>query len=205
MSRRSGSPCVPVAIGPDGPAEVARRRAQSWLVWDLHFGVDPLPEVRGYLDGVDVRVLDRIAALSTRERLVAGLDFYPTSVQAVGGTRPEWSTVDLVDLGVAEMERWHDRYQVPFWVAETSNLSLPVTEQVPWLEHLVAALARLRRAGRPVRGLCWYSRGDQFDWQTALAEPTGAVTEVGLFDRHRHPRPVAATFAALAAGRGAVM
>jgi hypothetical protein len=54
-------------------------------------------------------------------------------------------------------------------------------------------------AGLPVRGVCWYSRGDQFDWDTALAEPVGTVTEVGLFDAARRPRPVAAAYAALAA------
>jgi len=47
--------------------------------------------------------------------------------------------------------------------------------------------------------LGWYSRGDQFDWQTALIEPVGAVTEVGLFDTDRHARPVAARFQELAA------
>ena len=45
-----------------------------------------------------------------------------------------------------------------------------------------------------MRGLCWYSRGDQFDWQTELVDPKGAVTEVGLFDVHRRARPVATTF-----------
>ncbi len=46
-----------------------------------------------------------------------------------------------------------------------------------------------------MRGLCWYSRGDQFDWQTALIEPTGALTEVGLFTQDRVARPAAARFA----------
>jgi hypothetical protein len=50
-----------------------------------------------------------------------------------------------------------------------------------------------------MRGLCWYSRGDQFDWQTGLVHPVGAVTEVGLFDAARRARPVAAEFARLAA------
>jgi beta-glucosidase len=84
-------------------------------------------------------------------------------------------------------------------VAETSNLSLPVDAQIPWLQALVARLERLRAEKLPVRGLCWYSRGDQFDWQTALVHPVGAVTEVGLFDVARRPRPVATELARLAA------
>ena len=99
---------------------------------------------------------------------------------------------------MAEIERWHDRYDQPFWIAETSNLTLPLDQQIPWLDEFAAGLARLRADGRPARGLCWYSRGDQFDWQTALIEPTGAVTEVGLFDTARNARPVAARFNDLA-------
>jgi len=65
-----------------------------------------------------------------------------------------------------------------------------------------AGLDRLTAAGRPVRGVCWYSRGDQYDWDTALVEPVGKVTEVGLFDAARRPRPVADAYARLAAERG---
>jgi len=108
----------------------------------------------------------------------------------------------LIGLSVAEIERWHDRYGQPFWIAETSNLTLPLDQQTQWLDALTAGLARMRSQGRPARGLCWYSRGDQFDWQTALIEPVGAVTEVGLFDNDRRARPVAARFAELARSGG---
>jgi hypothetical protein len=104
-----------------------------------------------------------------------------------------------VALAVAEFRRWHDRYDVPFWVAETSNLSLGVEEQIPWLRALTDGLRVLRDDGLPARGLCWYSRGDQFDWQTELVNPTGAITEVGLFDAQRRARPVADVFAQFAA------
>ena len=83
----------------------------------------------------------------------------------------------------------------PFWVAETSNLGLDVARQSEWLDAYVARLAKMRADGLPVRGLCWYSRGDQFDWQTALIEPSGALTEVGLFTQDRVARPAAARFA----------
>lgn len=192
---------VPVAMTDDAVGEVEARRAVAQLVWDLHLGVEPLPAGAAYLAPVSDATLARIRALAVRDSLVAGHDFYPTAVQPVGGPDPGWSTTDLVALGAAELVRWHDRYRVPFWIGETSNLSRPVAEQVPWLEALVAALDGLRADGLPVRGLCWYSRGDQFDWQTALTNPTGAVTEVGLFDVDRNARPVAARFAALATDR----
>ena len=191
---------IPVAVEDSASAreEVRRLRALGWLVWDLHFGVDP--GVPGYFDHVEPAQLSRIRALAPSDRLVAGLDVYPISVTAVGGDRPDWTTPELIRLATDEIERWHDRYDQPFWIAETSNLSLPIAQQVSWLDEFAQALARLRSRGRPARGLCWYSRGDQYDWQTALIEPTGAVTEVGLFDTDRRARPVAARFRQLTGG-----
>ena len=95
--------------------------------------------------------------------------------------------------------RPHARYGRPFWVAETSNLGLRVEEGEQWLAELMAALERLAGDGLPVRGICWYSRGDQFDWHTMLTKPVGEVTTVGLFDQDRLARPVATAYAALAA------
>ncbi len=190
---------VPVAVDPRADADVQALRAWTWLVWDLHLGRDPLPASARYLDPVDTAVLERIRSLAVTDRLVAGLDFYPPSVFPVGGSAPDWSVPERVALGLAEFRRWHERYDVPFWVAETSNLSLSTGEQIPWLLSLTDGLRSLRNDGLPVRGLCWYSRGDQFDWQTELMNPKGAVTEVGLFDAHRVARPVAATFAQLVA------
>ena len=188
---------VPVAVEPQAEADVQALRAWTWLVWDLHFGRDPLPSSARYLDPVDTALLGRIRSLAVTDRVIAGLDFYPTSVFAVGGSAPHWSIDERVTFAVAEFRKWYDRYDIPFWVAETSNLSLPVNDQIPWLLSLTDGLRGLRNSGLPVRGLCWYSRGDQFDWQTELVNPKGAVTEVGLFDVQRRARPVAAAFAQL--------
>ena len=192
-----------VHVDPSGTMHrrLERRQAISWLVWDLHFGLDPLPAAAQYLDVVDDGLRDRISELAVSDHVIAGHDFYPTSVQCVDGSRPAWTIEERVQLGISELRRWHDRYQQPLWISETSNLSLPVSEQIPWLTTLTAGLGMLRAQGVPVRGLCWYSRGDQYDWQTGLANPTGAVTEVGLFDTTRTPRPVAADFARLARTR----
>jgi hypothetical protein len=186
---------VPVSSGSRSDDElVERRRARNWLVWDLHFGRKPQAPVADYMASVDDETLARIRSLAFSDRLVAGLDLYPISVQPVSGERPDWSVEELIDLATAEIERWDDHYNRPFWIAETSNLTLPLDQQIPWLDTLSDRLGRMRSAGRPARGLCWYSRGDQFDWQTALSNPVGAVTEVGLLDVDRSPRPIAQRF-----------
>jgi beta-glucosidase/6-phospho-beta-glucosidase/beta-galactosidase len=189
---------VPVAVVPKAEDSVEKLRAWTWLVWDLHFGRDLVEDNAKYLETVDDAVLDRIRSLAVTDRVIAGLDFYPSSVYAFGGDAPEWSVQERVNFALVEFRRWHDRYDVPFWIAETSNLSLGVEDQIPWLHSMANGLDELRSDGLPVRGLCWYSRGDQFDWQSELVNPKGEVTEVGLFDVHRQARPVAAAFAELA-------
>jgi hypothetical protein len=172
-------------------------------VWDLHLGVAPRGVGARLAEVVDGSIRDRIAALVgvvPRDRLVAGHDLYPVSV-TLHGARAErpLSIPERVAAYEAEATAWFARYRTPFWVAETSNLGLPVAQGVAWLSALTDSLSALGDRGLPVRGICWYSRGDQYDWDTALTAPVGAVTEVGLFDAERNPRPVAAAYAALAA------
>jgi hypothetical protein len=188
-----------------GSAAAERSRAVQQAVWDLRFGVEPRPRAARLRDLVPHEVQDRLADLVgvvPADRMVAGHDLYPVSVTAHGRRAERPVTVeDRVAAYEDEAARWHERYGVPFWVAETSNLGLAVDEGPAWLEALVGGIDRLRAAGRPARGICWYSRGDQFDWHTALAAPVGEVTEVGLFDHARRPRPVAGAYARLARGR----
>jgi len=193
---------VHVPASPHDEPAVAEARALEQLVWDLHLGVDPDPLVADRVALIDPALLGRIAAVPVRtDRVVAGHDIYPVSVQ-LHGERPDPLTIDeRVDAYEAEARRWHARYARPFWVSETSNLGLPVADGPRWLAALVGALDRMDRDGLPVRGICWYSRGDQYDWHTALTRPVGEVTEVGLFDATRRPRPVADAYAALAGAR----
>lgn len=182
-------------------AEVARDL--EWLVWDLHLGVEPRGEAAPLIEVVDDRTRQRIAELQgvvPDDRVVAGHDIYPVSVTA-HGTRAERPVTIADRVGAYEQTAadWYERYRLPFWVSETSNLSLPVADGPAWLDALVGGLNRLRTGGLPVRGICWYSRGDQFDWDLALVNPVGEVTEVGLFDHERNARPVATAFADLAA------
>lgn len=189
-----------VAATPDDEPAAAAARDLEWLVWDLHFGVEPPASLAAEVAAaVDDGVLARIAALDgPGERVVAGHDLYPVSV-TVHGRRDEPLTIDeRLDAYEREARAWHRRYEHPFWVAETSNLGLDVDDGPRWLDRLVDRLDRLRADGLPARGVCWYSRGDQYDWHTMLTRPVGEVTEVGLFDASRAPRPVAADYAALA-------
>lgn len=198
----------PIATSPEHDTDLDETRALTRLVWDLHFGLQPRTDVASVataVEAVDPSVLARIDALTTTHHVIAGHDLYPISVRRVGalGTEPEpepeLTIAERLDAYEHEARSWHDRYGVDFWIAETSNLGLAVDDQTLWLEAFAARLATMRDSGLPVRGLCWYSRGDQYDWDTMLTVPRGQVTEVGLFDAARRPRSVSAVFARLAA------
>ena len=187
----------------DAVAEAVAARDLEWAVWDLHLGVAPRGVAAAIAEVVDPAVLDRLGELAgvvPRDRIVAGHDIYPVSVTAHGARAQRPVTIaDRVTAYESTAAEWFKRYQVPFWVSETSNLSLPVEQGGEWLDALTAGLTRLTAQGLPVRGICWYSRGDQFDWDSALTVPVGAVTSVGLFDAQRVARPVARAYGELAA------
>ena len=178
-----------------GIRAATRARDLQQAVWDLHLGVAP----RGGAARLIQSRIEALVGVVPPDRIIAGHDIYPVSV-TVHGTRAgrPLSIADRVRAYEDEATAWHERYQVPFWVSETSNLGLPVDQGSEWLAALTASLDTLAARGLPVRGICWYSRGDQYDWDTALMSPIGTVTEVGLFDAQRHPRPVAQHYATLA-------
>lgn len=185
-----------------GIRAATRARDLQQAVWDLHLGLAPRGGAARLTDVVADSIQSRIEALVgvvPPDRIIAGHDIYPVSVTAHGtrAGRP-LSIADRVRAYEDEATAWHERYQVPFWVSETSNLGLAVDQGSEWLAALTASLDTLAASGLPVRGICWYSRGDQYDWDTALMSPIGTVTEVGLFDAQRHPRPVAQHYATLA-------
>lgn len=205
-----GYGCHLVDAGDEAAATTAATmQAVQDAVWDLHFGVEPRPEVVHLQDVIPEVVQSRIAGLVgvvPPDRVVAGHDLYPVGVVAHGTWADAPVTIaDRVAAYEGSAARWHARYGVPFWVAETSNLGLAADDGPRWLAALVAGLDRMASAGLPVRGVCWYSRGDQYDWHTALTVPVGEVTEVGLFDTQRRPRPVAAAFARLARSQGVIL
>lgn len=180
----------------------ASRRAEVQSVWDLHFGLELRGEMKSAYQQVDGALRARIDALALRDtrRVVAGHDFYPVSITVHGGDGSALTIPERVAVYEAEARAWHARYGVPFWVAETSNLGLDPADGEQWLDALVERLHAMRAEGLPARGICWYSRGDQYDWHTALTRPIGEVTEVGLYDAARRARPVAPALARLAVG-----
>jgi beta-glucosidase/6-phospho-beta-glucosidase/beta-galactosidase len=188
-----------VAVTPDDQPAADSARALEQLVWDLHFAVPPRPEAADVVECISDDVRTRIDALAgPRAHTIAGHDFYPVSVTVHGRRDTPLSIDERIAAYAREARAWYDRYRRPFWVAETSNLGLDVADGPRWLARLTTCLDALRADGLPVRGICWYSRGDQFDWQTMLTRPVGTVTEVGLFDADRTARPVAAELATLA-------
>ncbi len=190
----------PIACSDAHAEEAERMRASAWAVWDLHFGKALPPSVEDDFAAVPHATRLRIEKLATTANTIAGHDFYPISIVPVGGSLDGWSIEQRLDAYEATARAWHARYGLDFWVAETSNLGLPVASQEAWLSAFATRLRGMRGGGLPVRGLCWYSRGDQYDWDSALTAPVGRVTEVGLFAADRSARPVAALFRRLAAG-----
>jgi len=159
------------------------------LSFDFRYGHVPDEPVAGAVDRIGDRLRARIDSLAFRDGVIAGHDYYPVSVPVDGRS-------------YAELARdFSARYGVPFMVAETSNLGLDPAEGPAWLTALHAEGMNLRAEGYPFVGICWYSRGDQYDWHTTLTRPVGEVTPVGLFDAGRRPRPAAAAFRALATGQ----
>ena len=156
------------------------------LSFDIRYGMAPDASVAGAVERLDDPLRSRLDALAFRDCVIAGHDYYPVSVPADGRS-------------YASLARdFHDRYRVPFMVAETSNLGLEPEEGPAWLESLYADGMQLREEGLPFVGICWYSRGDQHDWHTTLTRPVLEVTPVGLYDMERWPRPAASTFHRLA-------
>jgi len=186
------------AADPAAAASEARHAALARAAFDLPFGkpLDPLAEPA--FAAVPDAVRARIEGLATTEHVIAGHDFYPVSVRSLAGPRESLSLAQHLDAYRWWARDWYARYGIDFWVSETSNLGFPVAQQVEWLDGLVGVLGDLNATGVRARGLCWYSRGDQYDWHTMLTQPRGEVTEVGLFDAERAPRPVAARIGELA-------
>ena len=171
--------------------------ASPYCIWVLKQASDKLP--------LELDEAARIDALAVRDlrRVVAGHDVYPIGLRRRGAP-----VTDLPDppttagTYATEAQAWHARYGVDAWIAETSNLGYPPEEQVAWLDAIAGVVEGLRTDGIPHHGLCWYSRGDQFDWHTALTRPVGEITPVGLFRQDRTPRPSAAALADLASRWG---
>lgn len=192
---------IPARVHPDREDEAHRQVAQWFAALDLRTGhpLDPLAEP--LLAAVPDGWLDRLGQVADPTGIVAGHDLYPVSVQPFDAPGEGGEGLDVherVRVWSDFARRCHDRYGLPIWVAETSNLGLDPDLAPVWLDAVAGAAAELRADGVDVRGICWYSRGDQVDWDHALVPPAGIPTLVGLYDAERRPRPAAKAFRRLA-------
>ncbi len=205
--RPAAFPCaealqVPALVHPSRAEEAETLLSQWFAALDLRTGHPLDASAETLLAGVPDEWLDRLEEVADPTGVIIGHDIYPVSVQqfaALDQPASELSIDDRVAAWESFARRCADRYGLPIWVAETSNLSLEPDEGPAWLDALAAACARLRAGGVDVRGICWYSRGDQLDWDAALVPPAGEVTRVGLYDMQRRPRPSFDAFRRLAA------
>ncbi len=191
---------IPALVDPSREDE-AELQVQQWnAALDLRTGHPLDPGAEPLLDGVPDEWLDRLSAVADPTGIISGHDLYPVSVQHFGAPDAvtDLTITERIDAWTTFARRCHDRWGLPIWVAETSNLGLDPSDGPAWLDALAAACTALRSDGVDVRGICWYSRGDQLDWDTALVPPAGTVTTVGLFDMDRRPRPALETFRRLA-------
>ncbi len=188
---------IPALVHPSRAAEAEAQISQWFAALDLRTGHPLDAAAEPLLAGVPDEWLTRMSAVADPTGIVAGHDLYPVSVQpfgAVGEPAATLSISDRIDAWESFARRCAERYHLPIWVAETSNLGLDVADGPAWLDALTAACGRLRSSGVDVRGICWYSRGDQLDWDSVLVPPAGVVTRVGLFDMDRRPRPAHGAF-----------
>lgn len=194
---------IPTLVHP-GRSEEAEVRVAQWnAATDLRTGHPLDPDAESLFETVPDAWFERLSTVSGTDGVVLGHDIYPVSVQPYGpldAEPPELTITDRVDAWADFARRCHRRWGLPIWVAETSNLGLDPADGPAWLDALSDACALLRLDGVDVRGICWYSRGDQLDWDNALVPPDGTLTRVGLFDMERRPRPAAEAFRRLAAG-----
>jgi beta-glucosidase/6-phospho-beta-glucosidase/beta-galactosidase len=122
-----------------------------------------------------------------------GVDYYITSEQLVSANGRKRAAPDRRGLAAVARE-YHDRYDLPLFLSETSRVSSHAAE---WLSEQWQESARLAAAGVPVEGFTWFPLGDVIDWRHALREKRGDVDPIGLFDLNRDARPVASAYAAL--------
>ena len=97
-----------VTVTPDDEPAADEARALEQLVWDLHFGVEPRPEVADVSEHVDEATLARIGELAGRiDRVVAGHDFYPVSVRVHGARTDPLTIPERIAAYEREATAWH--------------------------------------------------------------------------------------------------
>ena len=176
-----------------------------YLSFDLNYGRSVGAPMYQYLmdNGLTREDYDFFeGAAPLRDRCVLGNDYYPTSEQWVYPDGRVESNGEV--LGYSEITRqYHERYQIPVMHTETNIAEGPNgDEAVNWLRKEWANVVRVRDAGVPLVGFCWYSITDQVDWDSLLTADAGVVNPVGLYDLDRNIRPVGRAYKEMIAAWG---
>jgi len=178
-----------------GATELAQFRQELRFVGlDLVLGRPLQSAIRGWLLRSGMRD-DRLAWLEANgsaDGSVVGLDYYVLNerIVSVGGQETVGPRA-----GFAALARGvHDRYGLPFMLAETNRRT---EDAVAWLDEWWADSLTLRAEGRPFVGFCWYSLQDQLGRDTCLRRANDRVNTLGLVDLDRRIRPVGHAYAAL--------
>jgi beta-glucosidase len=174
-------------VADDDPAapSVRRREQRDPLIEDLVCG----------LVGDDHPLLDYLLAHGVAESQLAwhrehtappdvmGVNFYPhlstgavaSGVDDAPPPRGESGTDGLESV----LRRFHERYDVPVMLTETSARA---DAQPQWLEDSVAHVVTLREAGVPIVGYTWFPLFDLFDWsyRTGDEPPAHYLERLGL-------------------------
>lgn len=177
-------------------AEAIFRQERGYLGFDLTYGRPISSAMRAWLmaAGFTAARLRWFERHGSDQGCVVGLDYYEMNEHFVA---TDGSQSPAPRLGLAALAtRYYERYGLPMMLAETNNVAERASE---WLDKLWADALRLRSDGIPMNGFCWYSLTDQVDWDTCMREAADRVNTFGLIDLDRRRRPLATTYASLAA------
>jgi beta-glucosidase/6-phospho-beta-glucosidase/beta-galactosidase len=133
---------------------------------------------------------------------VLGLDYYAHSewfYDRTGGVAPAPRPRGLASLA---MEYWN-RYRLPLMLSET-NIRGYASDRATWLRYTLEECERVRDAGVPMEGYCWFPFIDSCDWDSLLARCEGNIDPVGVhwLDEHltRRESSMSASYRRAAAG-----
>ncbi|CUA82218.1 Glycosyltransferase involved in cell wall bisynthesis [Gulbenkiania indica] len=132
---------------PDLAARAQEVRDYQWQAWDMLAGRRE-PQLGGHPAALDL----------------LGVNHYHSGQWEVDtNERLHWHLNDPRRLPFGDLltEVW-ERYRRPVVVAETGHVG---EGRSAWLNDIAAEVARVRRAGVPVEGLCLYPAVDRPDWQ----------------------------------------
>jgi beta-glucosidase len=122
---------------------------------------------------------------------VVGMNFYPQwstkQLYIDNRGRIAFSETEHEGNGFAELIKdYHDRYQVPIMITETSAVGNDEVRE-KWLESSVSMIKNLRSSGVPVIGYTWFPLFTMIDWRYRFShEPLeNFYLELGLYKLNR--------------------